>query len=304
VKPYYADVEEITGESRADLEQQLLDNKVKALVASVALGMGFDKPDLHFVIHYQLPGSIINYYQQIGRAGRSIDNAHIVLMHGSEDEDIHRYFIETAFPKTEDVETVIRMLTASGEGVTRNALQRDINIRPKSLDKVLLQLEVERIIEKQESCYVLIDRTRSPDYDRWTEVTRQRFDELAQMQAYLTESECLMDLISTSLNDPTPGRHCGRCMNCTGQRSHFKPTVEQMDVAGQFLREGEPIRFEPRKMWPAGVSETLKGRLTSTNQTGLALCYYHDQGWGEFVRFGKYPVTIVLPMNWWMRPPP
>ncbi|MCI0353017.1 MAG: RecQ family ATP-dependent DNA helicase, partial [Acidobacteriales bacterium] len=103
VKPYYSQVEEDYQITRETLEQELLHNKVKALAASVALGMGFDKPDLHFVIHYQKPGNIINYYQQIGRAGRGIDQAYIILMHGPGDDDIQHYFIESAFPKAEQV---------------------------------------------------------------------------------------------------------------------------------------------------------------------------------------------------------
>jgi ATP-dependent DNA helicase RecQ len=82
VKPYFADVETETDESRVELENQLLENKVKALVSSVALGMGFDKPDLHFVIHYPHPGRIRTADQPLGRAGRGVEQAHIVLMHG------------------------------------------------------------------------------------------------------------------------------------------------------------------------------------------------------------------------------
>ena len=48
----------------------------RALVATTALGMGFDKPDLGFVIHYQTPGSVVAYYQQVGRAGRALDRAY------------------------------------------------------------------------------------------------------------------------------------------------------------------------------------------------------------------------------------
>jgi ATP-dependent DNA helicase RecQ len=107
VKPDYAQVEEDYDVSREALEQDLLDNKVTALAASVALGMGFDKPDLHFVIHFQKPGNIINYYQQIGRAGRGIEQAYIILMHGDGDDDIQQYFIESAFPAPQQVKSVI-----------------------------------------------------------------------------------------------------------------------------------------------------------------------------------------------------
>src|SRR5262249_26585433 len=139
VKPYYADVEEEAGEDRVALEQQLFSNKRKALVASVALGMGFDKPDLHFVIHYQMPGSIISYYQQIGRAGRGIDQANIILMQGPEDVEIQHYFIETAFPKPEHVQQTIQAL-AGAKSSTINDLQRSVNVRRNTMDKILTHL--------------------------------------------------------------------------------------------------------------------------------------------------------------------
>ncbi|MBI1256185.1 MAG: RecQ family ATP-dependent DNA helicase, partial [Chloroflexi bacterium] len=153
-KPYYADVEAAQNEDRAALEQQLMNNQVKALVSSVALGMGFDKSDLHFVIHFQLPGNIISYYQQIGRAGRGIDKAYIILMHGPGDEDIQRYFIDTAFPTPQQVSEVIDALHAKPK--SRFDLQRDVNARLSVLEKIVTHLEVEEIIEKRESAYVLI----------------------------------------------------------------------------------------------------------------------------------------------------
>jgi ATP-dependent DNA helicase RecQ len=88
-------------ENREELETSLLKNKIKALVATTALGMGFDKPDLGFVIHYQMPGSVIAYYQQVGRAGRALKAAYGVLLSGAEEDEITDYFINTAFPTRE-----------------------------------------------------------------------------------------------------------------------------------------------------------------------------------------------------------
>ena len=85
-------------EHRDQLEQELLNNEVKALVSTSALGMGFDKPDLSFVIHYQAPGSVVAYYQQVGRAGRELEAAYGVLLSGTEDTNITNYFIGSAFP--------------------------------------------------------------------------------------------------------------------------------------------------------------------------------------------------------------
>ncbi|MBL8132976.1 MAG: RecQ family ATP-dependent DNA helicase [Anaerolineae bacterium] len=284
-KAYYADVEESQAEDREALEDQLMRNEVKALVASVALGMGFDKSDLHFVIHYQLPGNIISYYQQIGRAGRGIDQAHIVLMHGPGDEDIQRYFIETAFPKPEHVQQTIEALR--GQHLSRMELQQRVNVRLSTLEKILTHLEVERIIEKQGSDYVLRRVNAEPDYGRWAAVTQTRTAELAQMKAYLQERGCLMRALARALDDPAPVERCGRCKNCTGAQSSFQPAAADIQQAQQFLRQGKPLLFDPRRRWPARSEQFPKTTDIRVNQTGMALCGFFDEGWGALVRAGR-----------------
>ena len=287
MKPYFADVEQVTGDRREDLEQQLLDNKVKALAASVALGMGFDKPDLSFVIHYQRPGSIIAYYQQIGRAGRGIDTAHIVLMPGLEDEDVHRYFIDTAFPTPEQVESVVAALEQNG-ALSRRDIQKRVNVRGSALEKILLHLEVDEVIAWKDSEYAAMNPDKRPDYARWQRVTAQRYAELAQMNAYLGTPGCLMQYLAAALDDHTATEPCGRCANCSGTSSLKQPTREQIDAASRFLRDGKPLHFEPRKQWPNRFSETLRGRFKPANEMGITLCQYHDQGYGDLVKRGKY----------------
>ncbi|MEO8391764.1 MAG: RecQ family ATP-dependent DNA helicase [Chloroflexota bacterium] len=285
VKPYYADVEDAQEEDRAALEQQLMHNQVKALVSSVALGMGFDKSDLHFVIHYQLPGNIISYYQQIGRAGRGIDKAYIILMHGPGDEDIQRYFIDTAFPTPNQVSEVIEALRDKPK--SRFDLQRDVNARLSVLEKILTHLEVEGIIEKQESAYRVVKANASPDYARWNSVTQMRYAELAHMQAYVREKGCLMRFIAMALDDPDPVVRCGRCKNCTGVESKFQPDAAAVGRAQQFLRHGKALTFEPRRRWPTGIPGIAKTTDIKVNHAGLALCSYYDEGWGALVRQGR-----------------
>ena len=133
-------VEAYTGESgtrRPALERALLANDVKALVATTALGMGFDKPDLAFVFHYQAPGSVIHYYQQVGRAGRALDRAYGVLLSGPEEVDIADYFIETAFPSRQDVEQLTTALEQVPEGLSQPQLQQRVNVRLGRIAKAL-----------------------------------------------------------------------------------------------------------------------------------------------------------------------
>ena len=117
-----------TGDRREELEQALLDNRVKALVATTALGMGFDKPDLAFVIHYQSPASVVAYYQQVGRAGRALDAAYGVLVSGEEESEISDYFIASAFPTRDEVHQVIAALEASPDGLSIPSLLGEVNI--------------------------------------------------------------------------------------------------------------------------------------------------------------------------------
>ncbi len=284
-KAYYADVEETQSDSREGLEDQLMRNQVKALVSSVALGMGFDKSDLHFVIHFQLPGNIISYYQQIGRAGRGIAQAHIVLMHGPGDEDIQRYFIDTAFPTAKQVQEVIRALDQGAH--SRNELQERVNVRVSTLDKIFTHLEVEQIIEKRDRGYALVRADAVPDYARWTAVTRTRYSELANMKAYLHEQGCLMRFLALALDDPAPVERCGRCKNCTGVQSRFQPHPTDIQRAQTYLRRGDSLLFEPRKRWPARSEHFPRTTDIHVNQIGLALCSVYDEGWGKRVRDGR-----------------
>lgn len=286
VKAYFADVEEFTEDKRAALENQLMKNEIKALVASVALGMGFDKPDLHFVIHYQMPGSIISYYQQIGRAGRGIDQAHIILMHGPGDEDIQRHFIETAFPRPEQIESTIQALEKNGPA-KRLQLQRWVNASFSTLEKILTHLEVEGITEWTDEGYQLLNKAARPDYQRWALVTRQRYAELEQMKAYIRHDGCLMRFIAEALDDPTVVQPCGACKNCRHNQSKFQADPAALAAAGLFLRQGRPIIFEPRKQWPSNFPGVKKARMQETNEPGVALCSYYEAGWAEMVRQGR-----------------
>jgi len=281
-KPYYADVETDESEDRAELERQLMHNEVKALVSSVALGMGFDKSDLHFVIHYQLPGNIISYYQQIGRAGRGIDKAYIVLMHGPGDLDIQRYFIESAFPTPAQITAVIGALRSAPK--TRNDLQRDVNVRLSALEKIVTHLEVEGIIEKRASAYALVKTNTQPDYARWAAVTQIRNDELRHMQAYTHERDCLMRFIANALDDDSAPERCGRCKNCTGVESKFKPDATAIAKAQHFLRQGKALTFEPRRRLPVGLPGYAKTTDININKVGVAVCGFFDDGWGALVR--------------------
>jgi len=288
---YYADIESDGSQTRIDLEQRLLKNQLKVLVASVALGMGFDKPDLSFVVHYQQPGNIISYYQQIGRAGRNIGEAHIILMHGPGDEDIQQHFIDTAFPQPKQIESAIHALQEKG-ALKQTELQRYVNANKSTLDKILTHLEVERIIELTDEGYSVRDPDARPDYARWALVTEQRKTELEQMRAYIQHDGCLMRFIAEALDDPTNVQPCGRCKNCRSSQSKFQPDPRIVDVARRYMREGRPIGIEPRKRWPSGLPGMKRTIIEHANQPGIALCGYYDTGWSSLVKRGRFEANV------------
>lgn len=197
-----------TGERRPQLEQALLNNQVKALVATTALGMGFDKPDLAFVIHFQTPGSVVAYYQQVGRAGRALESAYGVLLSGQEEEEINDYFIESAFPSREEVEQVLAALHAAPAGLSINELMVKVNASWGRLDKAvqLMSLESPAPIVKQGSKWTLTTTILADSFwQRAERLTALRRVEQGQMQQYVALPSCHMEFLIRAL-DGDPGQ--------------------------------------------------------------------------------------------------
>ena len=269
---------------RVETEERLLANDVKVVVATSALGMGFDKPDLSFVIHYQAPGSPIAYYQQVGRAGRALESADAILLRGHEDADIQDFFIQTAFPEEEQARAVVDLLAERGEAVKLGELQEAVNIRYSRLVGMLKVLEVEGAVENVSGGW---RRTLQPwtyPADRVSRVTEQRRLEQAAMREYATTTTCRMVFLRTLLDDMS-SLPCGRCDRCTG--SMLTPDVSSALVAEavQFLRSAT-LTIEPKKQW----MRATRSRIAPEEQAepGRALSIYNDGGWGTVVRQAKW----------------
>ncbi len=277
-------------EERQQLEDKLLRNEVNALVATVALGMGFDKPGLGFVIHFQRPASVVHYYQQVGRAGRAIESAHGILLSGSEDDEIADYFIRTAFPTTEDVAAVLSALEHSRTPLNPSGLQRAVNLRPSTVEKILkfLLLESPAPLQRDGAGYVRTAVRWQMPVERIERITNLRREEQARMNDYLTGDQCLMQFLSNELSDPHAAR-CGKCANCTGVRLGLAYPRALAEEATRFLDHLD-LLIEPRKQWPASSSfEGERGRIAAELQMGegRAMCRSGDPGLGELVRQGK-----------------
>lgn len=286
------DVAEYTGKSdsslREVLEQRLLKNEVKALVATVALGMGFDKPDLGFVIHYQRPSSVTHYYQQIGRAGRALDTAYAILLAGHEDDEIGEYFIETALPSYKEMSSVVKILEVSESGLTISQLLTKVNYSKGRIERVLKLLEIEGIIAKNKSTYYRTLNPWNPDSLHYDEITELRRKEMSRMQEFTLTSECYMEFLSKELDDPH-AKKCYRCANCSGNYYPSDVNPKLVQEAVHFLRRSY-LPIEPRKQWPAGGIGHYKGKIKDDlrNEEGKILCMYGDAGWGRLVAQNKF----------------
>ncbi len=279
-----------TGERRVELENALLENRVKVLVATTALGMGFDKPDLAFVIHYQTPGSVVAYYQQVGRAGRQIPEAHGVLLSGQEETDINDFFIESAFPSREEVESVLSALQGVAAGLSVNEFLSRVNIRRGRIEKALqlLSLESPAPVVKQGSKWILTAANLSDAFwQRAERLTELRRVEQRQMQEYVALTSGHMEFLIRAL-DGNPGS--GHAPNIVPLPATFEDGLAREAVA--FLRRTS-LPLEPRKKWPSGGLPGLNVQANKSippernYQSGRVLCMWGDAGWGALVRQGK-----------------
>ena len=273
---------------RIDREQRLINNEVKALVATVALGMGFDKPDLGFVIHYQRPGSLVAYYQQIGRAGRNLDNAYAILLSGGEDDEIQNYFIQQAFPDIRGMYEVLTSIEEADDGLSISSMLRLVNLSQSRVEKCIKLMEIEGAVFKSGSKYYRSTNPWLPDEDRMNRVTALRYEELKKIQDFINTDECYMKIVAEELDDPY-ARACGKCANCREPFFPYNIDYELVKEAMLFLRRCY-FRIQARKQWPALGAGDFRGRISAEqiNQEGRALCRYGDAGWGTLVRTGKY----------------
>jgi ATP-dependent DNA helicase RecQ len=282
-------------EGRAELEQALLDNELKALVSTTALGMGFDKPDLAFVIHYQTPGSVVAYYQQVGRAGRALEAARGVLLSGQEETDITNYFIETAFPTRDEVEMVLSALDDAPAGLSIPQLLGSVNLSMGRVIKTteLLSLESPAPIHKEGIKWNLTSESLSESFwQRAERLTDLRREEQTQMQEYVSLKSGHMQFLIDAL-DGDPTEISSPDLEPLGE--HVSDHMLREAIA--FLRRTS-VTIEPRKRWPrpGGLPEyRLTGNIKRELQAepGKSLSIWGDSGWGTLVRQGKYQDRVL-----------
>ncbi|MCO5986308.1 RecQ family ATP-dependent DNA helicase [Actinoallomurus spadix] len=270
---------------RLQAEQDLLDNKVKALVATSALGMGFDKPDLGFIVHLGAPQSPVAYYQQIGRAGRGVERAEVILLPGREDRDIWAYFAGLAFPPEPVVRQALRALEEAGGTLSTAALETRVDLGRSRLEMMLKVLDVDGAVRRVKGGWTATGVPWAYDRERYERVAAERSREQQAMLDYLTTESCRMEFLRRQLDDPQAAP-CGRCDNCTGR--HLPAEVPEDETVRARERLSRPgAELTPRRMWPTGMkAEGISGRIPAGSQAepGRALGRLTDIGWGNRLR--------------------
>jgi ATP-dependent DNA helicase RecQ len=305
---------------RLQAEDDLLANRVKALVATSALGMGFDKPDLGFVVHLGAPQSPVAYYQQIGRAGRAVERAEVVLLPGREDRDIWAYFASLAFPPESQVRATLDALADAGRPLSSAAIETRVDLSRGRLESMLKVLDVDGAVTRTTGGWAATGKPWEYDGERYERVARERTREQQAMLAYQAATECRMEFLRRELDDPEAAP-CGRCDNCTGQRWAADVPAAGTEAARERLaRPGTTV--EPRKMWPTGMKDLgidAAGKIPATAlaEPGRALGRLTDIGWGSALRtllseqtpdgpvtdqLANATVAVLANWNWKQRP--
>ncbi len=273
---------------RLQAEDDLQANRVKALIATSALGMGFDKPDLGFVVHLGAPQSPVAYYQQIGRAGRGVERAEVVLLPGREDRDIWKYFASLAFPPERQVRTALEALAEAQQPMSTVALETRVDLSRGRLESMLKVLDVDGAVIRTAGGWAATGRPWTYDAERYERVARERLREQESMLTYQATAGCRMEYLRRELDDPD-AKPCGRCDNCSGRRWSADVAQAGAEAARQrLLRPG--VEVEPRKMWPAGMKDLgidgASGKIPAklTAESGRALGRLTDVGWGATLR--------------------
>ena len=265
---------QLDGDSRIAIEDRLRHNEIKAVVATSALGMGYDKPDLGFCVHVGSPSTPVAYYQQVGRAGRAVTHAEGVLLPSDADERIWEYFATASIPEAPIANKVLA--TLDDQPRTLLEIESETGVRRGRLEALLKILAVEGVVEKIGTAWASTGQQYVHDVEKWDGLKQVRSHEADIMRKYAHGQGCLMAYLQMSLDDPDPVA-CGRCSVCTSQLPFpgSAPSHDKLMLARAFMR-GADAEIEPRKKWPSGVSR--KGNIVALN-AGRAVAFADDPGW-------------------------
>jgi ATP-dependent DNA helicase RecQ len=268
-------------------EDDLINNRVKALVATSALGMGFDKPDLGFVVHFGSPSSPISYYQQVGRAGRGVENAEVILLPGSDDEAIWAYFAAAGFPPEREVRTTLAVLDEAAGPVSTAALETQVELSRSRLEVMLKVLDVDGALQRVRGGWRSTGQPWTYDADRYERVAAVRASEQQAMRDYLATTRCRMRFLREQLDDDG-ATDCGRCDNCGGLTLDATIAANSVNTAETVLAQ-PGVLLDARRMWPTAMPSLgidVRGKVgpDEAAEAGRAVARFTDLALGARVR--------------------
>jgi len=266
-------------ETRQDIERKLMANQYKAVCSTNALGMGIDKQDISFIVHYHIPASPIHYYQEMGRAGRDGNAAQCILLYDPQDLIIQSYFIKDAKPASGSYETVLSILKTQTRGLRESDIARLTGFSQKVMRILLTDLEDQGFIERdnKDRSYLYMYRQGKMDFSHYDVVREQKLQELKDIQNYAVCEGCYMGYLTTYLGDQL-GYQCGVCSHC--QTTNF-PSLQLpqriQEAVTHFLDNDWLPRIEKRGTTKRPIHEA-----------GWSLSYHGTSHVGKLIRASKY----------------
>ena len=273
---------------RQEIEQKLMANHYKVVCSTNALGMGIDKRDIRFIIHYHIPGSPIQYYQEIGRAGRDGQVAQCVLLYDPEDLRIQEHFINQAKPASMQYATILSHLEANAGGLGQNEIMRITGFSQTATRIILKDLQDQGFIERdaKKRYFAATDRPGQIDFSGYDIIRQQKLRELSDIQRYALHQGCYMTYLTTYLGDSL-GSACGACGQCQPTNFFTMQVSESVQEATQrFLEDGYLPRIEKR-----GTTKT------PAHEAGWALSSHGTSRIGRLVRACKYENAGPFPLS-------
>lgn len=269
---YHGGLDDLT---RREVEIGLMDNSYKCVVATNALGMGIDKPDIRFIIHIQIPASPLHYYQEIGRAGRDGRPSKIILLYNEKDDELELALIRGNRPSKKQYQKVIDVLKEESLGL--HAVIREVNLKKTALNVILNDLIDQKIILaiKHGRLKKYEVRYGAPELDisAFQLLLEFKLNEFEELKSYVSTDECRMKFLCNYLGDMQE-YECGICDVDRNKNYILKSTPEWLEKIKEFRET----------YFPELEVETTSGILIN----GVASSYYGVTEIGNAIHRSKY----------------